>query len=472
MPKKNIKDGSLSSRSLKYKLTISFFLMIILPLLVCVYLVLQGVGFKFNMAVIIAINLVIASAGFLIIKQVFDRIVSVTREAKKLASVDGIIQKLGAGHMDEVGELGIVFNSLTQNIRDNMDELKDYGKKTTELNFEIQKRVMSLSNSLQISSLIAQGAKIDDILKAITEKSLFLFHSEISCLLYRAEGQEAFEARVMIGVGAEHLLGAKISPQDSLFYDVIKNNKPLIIDVHNRLAQNISLIFQQRFDLKNMAALPVWLRGRVIAILCVGNRRESFSYDQEDLKYLEIFAKQIAIAVENNFLNVRVDKLEIRDALTDLYNEPYIHNRLQEEIKRSIIHQRPCAYILFDIDNFKKIHENFGLLQAEAILKKIAVLIRDSVSEVDRVGRTGDDEFAVLLPEKNKRQAQAIAEKIRKRIEFVWKEEAIINKRITVSVGVSENPLDGIEADELITKARELLIFAKETGKNCVAGFK
>lgn len=461
MLKKNIKNESLNSHSLRYKLIISFFLMIILPLLVAVYLILPWPGFKLETAVIIIISLVIAVTGFFIIKEVFDRISVVTQEAKKIAS-GGAVQKLEIGPMDEIGELGVAFNALTQNIRDNMKELKDYGERTTELNFEIQKRVMALSNSLHISSLIAQGEKIDYILKVITEKSLFLLHSEISCLLYRSEGQETFLMRQVAGPAAEHLLNIKVSPQEDLFFDCIKNNKPLIIDANNCLAQNLSLTFQERFKLKNMLALPVWIRGRVTAILCVGNRKESFLYAQEDVKYLDIFAKQIAIAIENNLLSARVDKLEVKDALTGLYNESYIRSRLQEEIKRSIMHQRPCAYILFNIDNFKKIRENFGSLYAEGILKKVAVLIKDSITEVDKAGRTGDNEFAALLPEKNKRQAQLIAEKIRKKIEFAWKEEADINKRVSLSAGVSENPLDGIEADELITKAKEALIFAKE----------
>ncbi len=277
---------------------------------------------------------------------------------------------------------------------------------------------------------------------------------------------------MLMAAGAEtgYLLDINIDPQDHLFFDVIKNNKPLIIDTNNALPQGLALVFQERFKLRNMVVLPVWLRGRVIAILGTGNRKETFLYAQEDVKYLDIFAKQIAIAVENNLLSSRVDKLEIKDTLTDLYNEPYIRSRLDEELKRSIMHQRPCAYILFNIDNFRKIHENFGLLQTEGILKRISALIKDSVTEVDRVGRTGDDEFAVLLPEKNKRQAQVIAEKIRKRIEFVWKEEADVNRRVTVSAGVSENPLDGIKADELIAKAKELLSLAKERGRNCVIG--
>jgi diguanylate cyclase (GGDEF)-like protein len=127
---------------------------------------------------------------------------------------------------------------------------------------------------------------------------------------------------------------------------------------------------------------------------------------------------------------------------------------------------------MLNVDNFKEFHQEFGSLHAESTLKKIASLIRDSVTEIDRVGRVGDNDFAIVLPERNKRQAQEIAEDIRKKIEFAFSEESDARKKLTVSGGVSENPLDGIDAEELIVKAADLIKFAKTQGKNRIVGFK
>jgi diguanylate cyclase (GGDEF)-like protein len=190
------------------------------------------------------------------------------------------------------------------------------------------------------------------------------------------------------------------------------------------------------------------------------------------LELLDIFAKQISIALENNLLMHRVETLEIKDALTGLYNEGFIRNRLQEEIKRAISYQRPCSFVILNLDNYQKYRQEFGTLQAEAILKRVSIIIRDSVTEIDRVGRTGGNEFAIVLPEKNKRKAQDTAEDIRKKIEFTYMEERDPTKRLTISGGVSENPLDGITAEELINKARELVEVAKKQGKNRIIGLK
>jgi len=465
---------SLSSQGLKYKLEIAFCLMSVLPLLVSAYIIstylLPKMGFQLDRTITIAsfVSIVIAVIGFFLIKEVFDRIVSVSSEAKRIAAGD-VSRRIPAGHADEVGDLGDALNLLTQRIRANMDELKNYGEKTNAINMEIQRRVIVLSSLLQISSLISQGAQLEDILKITVEKSRFLANTDTGYLFFREEGKDVFSLKVADGVSLEHLRNIHIELRDSLFNKLITSNKPLIVDKKNTLTPEAMKDFSERLRMKNTAAVPISLKGKTVGIFGIASTKEVSEYKKDDLELLDIFSKQIAIAIENDMLIHRVEKLEIKDALTGLYNETFIHNRLQEEIKRAVAYQRPCALIMIDIDDFEKYFKSFGLLQSETALKKIAGLVRESVTEIDRVGRVGDDEFAVVLPEKNKRKALEKAEEIRKKIEEAFSAEADVNKKITVSGSVSENPLDGLEADELILKARETLVLAKREGKNRIA---
>ena len=466
---KKQKNISLTSRGLKYKLNIAFYLMSVLPLLVCIYLVsnyvLPHVGLKLDIAASILISVFIALAGFYLIKEVFDRIVSVSTEAKLIVAGD-ISRKVEIGYKDEIGDLGEALNQLTQRIRGNMDELKGYGDKSTEINIEIHKRILILSNLLQISSLTSHGDKLENILKFTVEKSLALANSDMAYLFIKDDDSGTFSLKEKDGTNSEHLLQLKLNPDDKVFNKLIEISQPLILDKENALSEDVKTAFHETFQLNSTLALPVHLKGRLIGILGIGNKSETILYRKDDRELLELFTKQIAIAVENDILMQRLKELEIKDALTGLYNEVFIRNRLEEEIKRAIIYRRPCAFILLNIDNFQQFHENFGLLQSEVKLKKVASLIRDSFTEVDRVARVGDNEFAVVLPERNKRQAQEIAEEIRKKIVLSFSKERDINKRLTVSGGLSENPLDGVNAEELIAKAKEALNFAKTQGKN------
>jgi diguanylate cyclase (GGDEF)-like protein len=469
MQKKN--NNLWPSQGIEYKLRVAFSLMSILPLLVMGYLVsnyiLPRVGLSVDVTASLIISVFIALIGFLLIKQIFDRVQSVSSEARLIAAGD-IARRIEVTSQDEVGYLGDALNHLTDRIRSNMDELKSYSEKTAEINIGIQKRVLVLSSLLQISSLISQGVKLEEIFNIAVEKSRLLANSDLSYILLRGEGSEDFFMKAADGISAQPLSNIKIGSDDKVFNGLIKFNKPLLIDKDNIPSKEIGIAFLEKFGLKNTLAVSVYLKGKISVILGIGNNRESFVYQKDDADLLDIFAKQITIAVENDALMQRVEQLEIKDALTGLYNKTFIYSRLQEEIPRAIKYQRPCAFVLLDIDNFQKFHQDFGSLQAEGTLKKIALLIKNSASDIDRVARTGDNEFAILLPEKNKRKAQEIAEGIRKKIEFTFAEETDAAKRLTASIGVSENPLDGIEAQELIDKAKEYLAIAKEQGKNRV----
>jgi diguanylate cyclase (GGDEF)-like protein len=379
---------------------------------------------------------------------------------------------LKVDYRDEVDDLSGALNQLSQRIASNMNELKGYSERTTEINIEIQERVVIFSSLLQISSLISQGARLEDILRLTVEKSRFMAKSEAAYLLFREEGKDIFRMKVADGPGSERMLAIEVDIKEGLFSKSIESNKTLILDRHNVLAENITKAFYEKLKLKNSLVLPICATGKVVAILGIGNNIESFFYRKEEIELLDIFAKQIAIAIENDALSHRVEKLEIKDSLTGLYNEGFIRNRLQEEIKRAIIYQRPCACVIFDIDNSKAFQQKYGLLQAEGMLKKIALLIKESITGIDRVGRFGDDEFAMILPERNKRRALEIADDIRKKIEFSFSEEENADRRITISAGLSENPLDGVTVDELISKARAMLVIAKKEGKNRVVSFK
>jgi diguanylate cyclase (GGDEF)-like protein len=434
--------------------------------------VLPRIGLKMDILLALFISVVIAVIGFFVTKEVFDRVLTVTSDAKLIADGD-LSHRLNIESDDEVGDLENALNKLTHRIRSNMEELKTYGERTAEINLGIQKKVIALSSLLQISSRISQSENLYDILKVVVEKARFLASSDLAYLFFRDEHQEALSVRVAEGHGCEYLMDITIDPAEDVMLEISKSsNKAMVVDKESASSEAFSVFVREKLNLKNTLALPVYLHKRVIAFLGVGNTHRDFSYLKEDAELLDIFSKQVAIAAENDILTRNVRKLEVKDSLTGLYNEAFMRNRLNEEIKRAIAYRRPCSFIVVDVDNFKRYNHSFGSLQAESVIKKIASLIRESVTEIDRVGRIGDDEFAVILPEKNKREAQEVAENIREKVESSYREYVDPIRKITVSAGVSENPLDGITSEELVDKARELLGIAKSGGRNRVIIFK
>jgi diguanylate cyclase (GGDEF)-like protein len=450
--------------------------MSVIPILVCYNYIFPSAfqGFfliKTNISLVFLVifSIVFAILGFIIAKEMIDNVIRISSDAKIIAK-GNLEHEISIRREDEIGDLGKSLSDLTNRIKDNMSELQSYSEKTKEINLEINKRVLALSNLLHISNLISQGAALNEILEIVTEKITNVGDSELGFLILYNETTKDFTLRTMHGPKSLRLrtLGMErfnIKPGKGALGRLIQDRETLVLDNRQPITKEIEE-FQKNFTIVNALVVPVVIHDKVYGILGIGNENINFVYSTSDLELLNIFSKQTAIAIENDILLRKVDKLEIRDALTGLYNESYIRTRLDEEIKRAINFQRPCAFILLDIDNFKNYGERFGRIEEETALKKIATILQDSVRNIDKVARFGDSEYAIILPEKNKRQCFEFAEGLRKKIEYIFSEETEPEKKLTVSGVVTENPIDGITSEELVSKATEILNENKNKGKN------
>jgi len=456
---------SMSSRGLRPKLYVAVSLMSIIPILICLNFIfpnswLAAINLKLNLGLVVLSTLILASAGYRTIKEMIDPVIKISSDAKMIANGD-LEREIILERDDEIGELGSSLNQLTQRIRQNMDELKTYGEKTKEINLEINKRVMVLSGLLQISNLITQNAALNEILEISVSKAMQLGEATLGILLLKEEKSDEFVLKSAHGPKSVELVNKgltsiKIKTGEGLLGKLLSVNKILILDDSAPLPKGATEL-QEQLLATNMVIVPILVRDMVVGFLIIGNNKKNFRYPNGDADLMTIFAKQIAIAVENEMLVRNVARLQIKDVLTGLYNESYIRGRLDEEIRRAIRFQRPCAFILLCVDSFKEYLGSFGVIAAESVLKRIATALLDSISDIDKAARFGDDCFAMILPEKNKRQCMEKAEEIRKKIEFIFSDEKDPKHKISVTGAVTENPIDGISAEELTGKAEELL---------------
>jgi len=350
---------------------------------------------------------------------------------------------------------------MTQKIKENIEELKNYGEKTKLINMEINRKVLALSGLLQVGNLIASSNDLLRVLNFILQKISELENDSCSFIMLpdSASGELKIFSHSNIEKGGPEKLVLKKE-------DLITGM--LIMDKSLRPKSTTANKIIDALNLKNIAILPIFVSRRPYGMLVLGNTEEGFLFKEDEKELLRIFVKQITIAIENDILIKKAKELAVKDELTGLYNESFIHARLDEEIKRACLYQRPCGYLLIDIDNFKDFHERFGESKAEALLKSLGGMLNSSVTAVDKVGRLSADRFAIIVPEKNKKQVANVAEEIRKKVESGLAKLMEIRGKLTVSIGVSENPIDGVSADELMKKAEELIRSAKSLGKNRV----
>jgi diguanylate cyclase (GGDEF)-like protein len=466
---------SLVPAGLRYKLMIVFSLMSIIPLMICVYIttnfVFPYMGMTGSLGIVIAITIIIALLGLVLAKKMIEPIIDIAIEAKLIAGGD-FERSIETNEEGEIGDLAFSLNTMTDKIRTNLTELKSYGDKTREINAEIHRKVMVLSGLLQVGNLISAGTELKTILDILAEKisllddscpvMVMLVDKERDYLVPYSvtdiENPEASKMPYSMKRGFFARLRAHIHLRD------------VVIDSSNDEQDEHIDSIRQAFGIKNIAVLPIIVRGNLEGAIFMGNSKDNFSYKKDDIELLHVFSKQAAIAVENDMLLKKTEELEIKDGLTQLYNARFMKERLDEEIRRGMLYQRPCSFILFDVDDFKAFCDKHGRMSGEALLKKIAKLISDEITPVDKAGRVGDDEFALILPERNKKESKDIAEEMKKKISQlqIMRSDDEKNAPVTISASVSENPIDGISAKELIDRARALMKQAKEEGKDTI----
>ncbi|MDQ0378353.1 GGDEF domain-containing protein [Amycolatopsis thermophila] len=153
----------------------------------------------------------------------------------------------------------------------------------------------------------------------------------------------------------------------------------------------------------------------------------------------------------------------LRDALTAVYNRRYLDNRLADLLGDA---RTPLAVALIDIDLFKRVNDTFGHLVGDQVLRRVAELLREGVPAPGFCARYGGEEFMLVLPEVQPGTALRIAEHARSRVaQHPWS-EICPGLGVTISVGVSHEPVSG---PEQLRMADDLLYAAKHAGRNRVA---
>lgn len=161
------------------------------------------------------------------------------------------------------------------------------------------------------------------------------------------------------------------------------------------------------------------------------------------------------------------------DGLTRCYNKTYFNNQLELEIKKSKLTGIPLSLIIFDLDFFKKLNDNYGHDAGDYVLKEMARIIRENgIRQGDIFARYGGEEFCILLPNTNLKQGFEIAERLRKLIE---KHEFIYDGKklpVTSSIGVADYRQGVSNGTDLFKRADSAVYLSKEGGRNQVNFFR
>lgn len=203
------------------------------------------------------------------------------------------------------------------------------------------------------------------------------------------------------------------------------------------------------------------------------------NYKKNGGKLLEFISEESelnAIKKEIEVLQTNIEKREmslknsaITDCLTGVYNRKGLELCLSAAKKKyELLEDYNFSIIIFDIDDFKKINDTYGHIFGDEILKLICKIFVDNTDKNDRIYRYGGEEFIILLHNANQKEGFKIGNRLRKIIEkndFISPLDLKKLIKITVSGGVAKYE-KGLNIEQFIKKADELLYKAKNSGKN------
>lgn len=185
----------------------------------------------------------------------------------------------------------------------------------------------------------------------------------------------------------------------------------------------------------------------------------SASIVSEELGHFAVIMSEIT--QQENYKR-ELEYLSTTDALTRIGNRRYFQMKLQEEIARSKRYKTPLSMILFDIDFFKQVNDQFGHDVGDQVLAEYADMIHDLLRENDVFCRIGGEEFVIISPHTALEDARVVAEKVR----HVVKESKRIVP-ITMSFGVVEYQMSE-SLESMFKRADQMLYTAKEHGRDRV----
>jgi diguanylate cyclase (GGDEF)-like protein len=211
--------------------------------------------------------------------------------------------------------------------------------------------------------------------------------------------------------------------------------------------------------------IPLVSFGQTLGVLVLDNAQAG-TFNANDTQPLESVADICATAIQNAYYVERVKQLAYLDGLTGIFNRRFFELRIAEEIERARRFGAGMAVIMVDIDQFKRLNDEFGHLLGDEVLRQVSSIFHQQVRKIDVVCRYGGEEFAILLSQTNPQYALSVAEKLRRLVE-TWQFPGV-PRPVTISAGTASYPDHGTTRDELVKAADAGLYAAKQAGRNRV----
>ncbi len=319
--------------------------------------------------------------------------------------------------------------------------------------------------ALALTSLTSHEAVLDEILRQVRRivpyntANIALLEDDFLRIAHW-QGYEAF--------GTGELISNLLQPLDDFLVDAeaVRLQRPVVIPDTRQEPRWV--VFPETDWIRSYLVVPIFLHDRVLGLLRLDSDTPG-EFSAEDVKRLQPLANAAAIALENARLFGEVQRLAITDGLTGMYNRRHFFELAENELNRARRFRHTVSAIMLDVDHFKQVNDTYGHAVGDQVLRVLAERCRESIRDIDILGRYGGEEFAIILPATDLSGAVSMAERLRQCIS----DTPILTERgdiaITTSLGVASSVQPDGDVATLLNRADAAMYAAKQAGRNRVA---
>jgi two-component system cell cycle response regulator len=331
-------------------------------------------------------------------------------------------------------------------------------------------RLKALTDELRARAMTGQQIAVEDAIRAMDMIST----SGGSILVIDTDQRHA--ERMKNYLSPEHRVDILTQPADAVF-QVTGEQYELAIVVMALADFDPLRVCSQIRTVEHTRTLPIILvsdeadKPRVVRALDLGvNDFITRPVERNELAArvrTQIRRHRYALELRQSVNNTMA--MAVTDDMTGLYNRRYFDRHLGVMLGKAQSQDRDMALMILDIDHFKSVNDNYGHDIGDAVLREFAARLKRNIRGVDLACRFGGEEFVVLMPDTDYRQAEAIAERVRQSIsERQFDIGAERQLAVTVSAGVTLNEAQSDTPESLIKRADVALYRAKREGRNRV----
>jgi diguanylate cyclase (GGDEF)-like protein len=244
------------------------------------------------------------------------------------------------------------------------------------------------------------------------------------------------------------------------------------IDTHKKpIIKKSQRAFAENYQTNNCAIVPLICQDRVVGVLNLADKMDDGYFDSGDIALIELFSQLVGASIGNIKLFEKIQHQATTDGLTGLVNHKTFYEILEKELWRSRRYGGQISLIMVDIDNLKKINDEYGHRVGDKVIKEISKRIKECIRQIDTAARYGGDEFAVILLNTSLIDASVVAKRM---VDAVAKTPTAWNKEqipLSISVGLGQYNAQA-SPEDITSRSDQALYAAKQAGKNTVRVFE